>query len=70
MCRQPLVQMQPFVRRDHSTTESDTSYSPDLLGLNAKIARPARRLFSSPSSCGRLDPVEMRCEAVEPFWKV
>jgi hypothetical protein len=33
MCRQPLVQMQPFVRRDHSTTESDKSYSPDLLGL-------------------------------------
>ena len=59
--------MQPFVRRDQ---ESDKSYCPDLLGLGAEIARPARRLISSPSSCGRLDPAEMRCEAVEPFWKV
>ena len=45
---------------DHSTTESDTSYSPDLLGLGTKISRPARRLISPPSSCGTPDSRQRR----------
>jgi hypothetical protein len=61
----------PLGRWEHANTESDTSYSPDLLGLGPEISRPARWSISPRAAADTgLDRAQVRREAIEPFWKV